>query len=101
MAVKKGVSILKVSTTKDEHVKEIGAVPFAAGTFTTAGGDATESIAVTGAKSTDIAIVNVHTLGTGSRTIVSVTPTTNAITVVMSGDPSTNHVLSYALFRTV
>lgn len=71
----------------------------AAGEFTTLGGDATESITVTGALSTDIAIVVLKTVGGVARTITTATAATGAITVVMSGDPSTDHVLAYTLLR--
>ena len=101
MAIQKGISILKVSTTKDEHVKPLGGLVFATGKFTTAGGDATETISVTGVLATDVVIVTVNTLGTGSRTIVSAIAATDAITVTMSGDPSTNHVLGYTVIRAV
>ena len=70
-----------------------------AGKFTTAGGDATESIPVVGAVAGDIAIVNVQTLGTGSRSIIAAIPTTDAITVTLSGDPTTDHILSYMVLR--
>jgi hypothetical protein len=71
-----------------------------AGTFTTAGGDANESISVTGVASTDIVSVTVKTAGATPRSIVSAAAGTNAISVVLSGDPSTDHVLQYVVFRT-
>lgn len=73
----------------------------AAGTHTSAGGDATESITVSGALSTDIAIVTLKTAGATPRTITTATAATDAITVVLSGDPSTDHVISYVLLRAV
>lgn len=73
----------------------------AAGTHTTAGGDATESITVSGATSSDIAIVVLKTAGAIPRTITTATAATDAITVVLSGDPSTDHVLSYMVLRAV
>lgn len=74
---------------------------FAAGNFTTVGGDANESIAVSSMTASDIAIVNVRTPGATPRTIVSVTPGTGAIAVVMSDDPAADHVLSYIVLRIV
>lgn len=71
----------------------------AAGTSATPGGSATVSIAVAGALSTDLAFVVLHTAGATPRTILTSAATTNAITVVMSGDPSTDHVLTYELLR--
>jgi hypothetical protein len=71
----------------------------AAGTHTSAGGDATESITVSGALSTDIAIVTLKTAGATPRTITTAAAGSGAITVVLSGDPSTDHVISYMLLR--
>jgi hypothetical protein len=72
-----------------------------AGTFTTVGGDASEAITVTGAVATDIVAVTVKTAGATPRSIVAATAATNAINVTMSGDPSTDHVLQYVVFRAV
>lgn len=73
----------------------------ASGVHTSAGGDATESITVTGAASGDIAIVTLKTAGATPRTITTAVATTDAITVTMSGDPSTDHVLQYIVVRAV
>ena len=70
-----------------------------AGTFTTAGGDASETITVTGAAATDIVQVMVKTAGGTPRSIVAAAAATNAINVTMSGDPSTDHVLQYIVLR--
>ena len=70
-----------------------------AGKFTTLGGDANEAISVAGVAATDVVLVTVQTAGGTPRTIVSAIPATNAINVVMSGDPSTDHILSYVVFR--
>lgn len=70
-----------------------------AGTFTTAGGDTTESITVTGATATDIAVVTVKTAGASPVSIVAAAAGTNAITVTTSADPSTDHVLYYVVYR--
>lgn len=71
----------------------------AAGSFTTVGGDANESITVSGALSTDIAIVVLKTAGATPRTVVTSAAAAGAIDVVLSGDPSNDHVLSYILIR--
>lgn len=81
------------STIKPEYIV------VAAGTFTTAGGDANESITVSGATSSDLAMVTLKTAGLTPRTILTSVAATNAINVVMSGDPSTDHVLTYQLLR--
>ena len=73
----------------------------AAGNFTTVGGDANEAITVSGAASTDIAFVVLKTAGATPRTITTAAAATNAVNVVMSGDPSTDHVLSYVVLRAV
>lgn len=70
-----------------------------AGTFTTAGGDASETITVTGAVATDIVMVTVKTAGGTPRSVVAAAANTDAIDVTMSGDPSTDHVLQYTVFR--
>jgi hypothetical protein len=76
-------------------------VVLAAGKHTTVGGDATESITVTGAASTDVAIVTMQTVGASPTTIVTALPATNAITVTLAADPAADHVLSYVVLRAV
>lgn len=70
-----------------------------AGTFTTLGGDASESITVAGAAATDIVAVTVKTVGATPRSIVASAAALNAINVTLSGDPSTDHVLQYVVLR--
>jgi len=72
-----------------------------AGEFTTAGGDATESIPAVGALATDLVVVTLHTVGATPRTILTALAVADAITVTMSGDPSTDHVLTYVVLRAV
>lgn len=74
---------------------------YKAGNFTTVGGDATESISLSGVTSSDLAIVLLKTAGATPRTIVSSAAGTDAVSVVMSGDPSTDHVLTYLVLRAV
>lgn len=71
----------------------------AAGEFTTAGGDANEAIAVSGALASDISIVTLNTPGSTPRTVSSSNMAAGQINVVMSGDPSTDHVLNYIVLR--
>lgn len=73
----------------------------AQGDFTTAGGDAAESITVTGATTSDHAVVMLKTEGATPRTVDAVTVAANAINVTMSDDPSDDHVLYYQLWRDV
>jgi predicted RecA/RadA family phage recombinase len=77
-----------------QEVEHVGA-----GLFTTAGGDATESIPCLGAAVGDIPQVTINTVGTGSRTVTSAICTTNAITVTLSGDPSNDTVLNWTVHR--
>ncbi len=69
------------------------------GLFTTAGGDANESITVAGMLDSDTALVVVQKAGATPRTITSATPGAGAIAVVMSGDPSTDHKLGWIVVR--
>ncbi len=71
----------------------------AGGRFTTAGGDANESITVSGLLATDNVWVHIHTKGATPRTLVAYAAGSGAIAVEMSGDPSTDHVLEYLVFR--
>jgi len=70
-----------------------------AGTFTTVGGDASESISVPGALGTDIVAVTVQTAGGTPVSVVAAAAGTDAIAVTMSADPSTDHVLQYVVYR--
>jgi hypothetical protein len=73
---------------------------WAAGEATTVGGDATETITVTGALATDILLIQVGTSpATNNRQIVEAIVSANTITVVLSDDPSTTHTIQYALLR--
>lgn len=72
---------------------------FAAGEFTTAGGDADEAITVTGAVATDIVLVTLQTAGAVPVTIIDAAAGVDVIDVDMSADPSTDHVLSFMVLR--
>lgn len=71
----------------------------ACGNFTTVGGDVNESIVSALVLGTDTAIVNVRTPGAVPVDISTVTPGAGSIAVVMSADPSNDHVLSYIVLR--
>lgn len=75
------------------HVVKFG------GLFTTAGGDVNESITVTGALATDLAFVVLSVAGASPETIITSKAATDAIDVVFSGDPSTDHVVTYQVLR--
>lgn len=71
-----------------------------AGESTTPGGSATVTISVAGAVAGDYVAINVKSKGAGAaRSVVTAAAGTDNITVVMSGDPSTDHVLQYFVWR--
>lgn len=74
-------------------------VCFAKGLFTSAGGDAAETIPVVGLEVGDVVIVTVNVEGAGPQTILSAIAAAGQIDVVMSADPSTDHVLNYIVFK--
>lgn len=97
----------KFSIDKDGNISSSGSINglsashsvIQAGTFTTAGGDANESITATGAAATDLAFVVIRTVGVTPRTLLTSVAATNAINLVFSGDPSTDHVVCWQLLR--
>lgn len=70
-----------------------------AGRVTTAGGDATEVISDALIQATDDVVVTVRSVGVTPRTIVSAVTSNSTVTITMSGDPSTDHTLSYIVYR--
>jgi len=87
-------------------VAKANAIPqlavWAAGEATTAGGDVTETITVTGALATDIVLAQIGTSpATNNYDILTAVATANTITVVFGTDPSTTHTIQYALLRAV
>ena len=70
-----------------------------AGKHTTAGGDANEQATVTGAVATDIVIATVEDSGTNTVTLLTAAPGTDVVNFVLSGDPSTDAIISYTVFR--
>ncbi len=89
-----GTETYTVYEKNAQEVEHVGA-----GLFTTEGSDATETIPCLGCAATDVPHVTVNTVGTGSRTVTSAICTTNAITVTLSGDPSTDTVLNWTVHR--
>lgn len=75
------------------HVVKFG------GKYTTLGGNATEAQTVSGVLSTDIVHAVLQAKGGTPRTILTSAPTTDTITYVFSGDPSTDHVVAYVVWR--
>jgi hypothetical protein len=71
---------------------------FAAGTHTTVGGDDTETITVTGAQAGDKALVCFGDTD-DTDTIEQAQVSADTLTVVLSTDPSSTHVLNYVILR--
>lgn len=69
------------------------------GKYTTLGGSATEAQTLSGVLSTDLVIATLQTKGAVARTIITSAPTTDTITYVFSGDPSTDHIVTYTVYR--
>ncbi len=65
----------------------------------TAGGDATETVTISGVTATDVAIVTLKVKGSTPRTILTAACTTDTLTVVFSDDPSTDHEFAYVILR--
>ncbi len=86
---------LNSSVTANSHVI------LAAGTHVTAGGDAVEAITVTGCTVTDLAFVEICSVGQTAVTFLRADTTTAAgfITATLSADPGTDHKLSYMVIR--
>ena len=101
------VALLKVTVTGSVLTTEVfvaegtGGKIIATGLFTTEGGDATETIPAEGALVTDTTVVTVNKVGSTPRTITTAIGTTDAITVTLSGDPSTDHDLNYIVTRAI
>lgn len=73
-----------------------------AGLKTTAGGSATEAITISNVLVGDIPVVVVNTVGGTPRTVTTAKVTASGtLTVVFSGDPSTDHVLNVVILRAV
>lgn len=84
---------------KVPFLPEQGGYVVGSGLFTTLGGDANEAITVAGATATDVAVVTVNTNGAVARTVTTAICAAGAVNVVLSGDPSNDHVLNYVVFR--
>jgi predicted RecA/RadA family phage recombinase len=74
---------------------------FAAGVFTTVGGDANETITVANLLSTDVVVASLAQKGASPVTILTAIAAAGQINVVMSNDPSTDHKIAYHVLRAV
>lgn len=99
----KKAALKKMNSTA--YVNDLGALLspciIGAGHFTTAAGSASQAITVSGCAAGDIVHVSVQTTGVTPRTIVSAIAASGQINVVLSGDPSTDHILDYVVLRVV
>ena len=66
---------------------------------TTAGGAASEDIAITGVVATDVVSVVLNTEGSTPVTIVRAAAGVDKVTVEFSADPSTDHVVNIIVLR--
>lgn len=71
----------------------------AAGEATTAGGAAAEDISLSGVLASDLCICTLQAKGATPRTILTAATDADKITVTWSGDPSTDHVVTYLVLR--
>jgi hypothetical protein len=72
-----------------------------AGQHKTTGGHATEKIPLPGLLPNDIVQVMVAGSGKTPCTVQSATPGTGSLQVVFSGDPTTDHLLHYVVYRSM
>lgn len=79
--------------TSNQYANVVG------GVVTTAGGNPTETLTVSGVTTSDIAIISIKTQGATPVTILRHATVTGGIEVTFSSDPSNDHVLNYLIFR--
>jgi hypothetical protein len=74
-------------------------ITVAAGTKTTEGGDATELITISGLLSTDKMTLALESVGATPVTVSKLSVADGVATLVLSGNPSTDHKFSYVVNR--
>lgn len=74
-------------------------VKYAGANQATPGGSATVTKTITGLLSTDVVVAKLDVAGAVPRTILTSAATAGTLTVVFSGDPSTDHKWSYVVLR--
>lgn len=74
-------------------------IKYAAAAVASTGGSATMAKTVSGVLSTDVVHVTLRAVGGTPRTIITAIPSTDTITIVWSGDPSTDHTYDYSVMR--
>lgn len=71
-----------------------------AGVANNGGGSATVALTVTGVAATDVVLAQVQA-STNAVTVQKVVPTTNTITLTLSGDPGASTKIAYQVLRAV
>lgn len=94
-----GIALLEINLPASDVSFMDKSYTVAEGIFTTTAGSATQTITISGLVSTDIPFVQLQQVGATPRTIISATCSANTLTVVMSGDPSNDHVIAYQVRR--
>lgn len=74
-------------------------IKFAGQHTTTA--NATNTITLSGALSTDLAFVQMVDNGTNNVTVLQAAMTANTLTITFSGDPSTDAIINYQVIRSI
>lgn len=74
-------------------------VPLYGGQITTGGGNAVEAETIAGIVATDYAIVTMVVDGTNNVTLLQSACTTDTLTITFSGDPSSDAIYNYLIFR--
>lgn len=100
------VAILKVTSVTTNVATETFAGGAAAsvvyaGEHTTVGGAAAEAITVTGVLATDLVVAVLKQVGASPQTILTSVPTADTVTVTFSADPSTDHIITYIVYRAI
>lgn len=96
-----GISIVDGSISiehLDAGIKPAYIVKFA-GKFTTAGGDANETVTVTGALASDIAIATIADNGTNDVTLLQTVAVEDAVNFTLSANPGTDCIINYMVLR--
>lgn len=91
---------VKIDSAVDKKYESQFAI-IAAGEFTTEGGDAAESVTVTGVLASDIVLASLETEGAAPVTLDAAAAASDAINFTMSANPSTDHIISYMVLRAI
>lgn len=90
---------LAVAMADRKQAKKLAQELFATVEHTTLGGGADEVVYIPGVKASDVVAVVLKTPGLVARTVSKWVVAAGKVTVTMSGDPSTDHVLILIVCR--